>query len=89
MPEKKHTEVRKESDKELKLYIHLLCGLKECSPRQKDHKGPKIYVEKALEGGAPDGRKHMYTKSDSPESHHVFWGHPCDSYTPVKQMFLE
>lgn len=52
-------------------------------PQWADHRAPKFYIEKALEGGAPDGRKHTYTKSDSPFENRLLFGIThSDPYSP-------
>lgn len=80
--EKNFTKSTQRTSEKLKS-IYLLCGLEECPPQWTDHRGPKVYAEKALGGGAPDGRKQMCTKSDCPsESFHLFGVTHCDSYSP-------
>lgn len=74
--------VHRELDKGPKS-IYLLCGPEECSPQWTDLRTPRSYVEKALEGIVPDGRRHMYTNSDSPfESRYLCGVTYCDSYCP-------
>lgn len=47
------------------------------------------YVEKIVEGGTPDMKRRMYTKSDSPESHHFFAVTIVIPTLPVNKMLLE
>lgn len=61
--------------------MYLSCVPEECLSQWTDYLAPKTYMEKALEGGAPDGKSHMYTKSDSfSETHHFFVVTYCDPY---------
>lgn len=54
-----------------------------------EHPRSMSYVEKTVEGGAPDRKRHMYTKSDSAESHHFFAVTIVIPTLPVNKMFLE
>lgn len=80
--QRKYNKGLREPDKEPKS-MYLSGAIEESSPQWIDHRAPTTYIEKALEGGAPDKRRHKYTKSDSPsESCYLFGVTHYDSYSP-------
>lgn len=64
--------------------MHLPCVLEECLSQWTDHIVPKIHVEKALEGGDPEGKSPMCAKSDLFLRVTISLGSPVVIPLPVK-----
>lgn len=71
--------------------VYLLCDHRNIplNGQITEHPRPMSYVEKIVEGGTPDMKRRMYTKSDSPESHHFFAVTIVIPTLPVNKMLLE